>query len=61
MERCADGLRSWPYLPGERYTLSLEREPVIELSLDPGLYVLSLFGRWEAFGSASYGFLVDVQ
>ena len=61
MERWADGSRSWPYVSGERYTLSLEREPVIELPLDPGLYVLNLFGRWEAWGYASYGFLVDVQ
>jgi inhibitor of cysteine peptidase len=61
MESWADGSRSWPYLPGERYTLSLEREPVIELSLEPGLYVLSLFGRWDALGYVDYGFLVDVQ
>jgi hypothetical protein len=61
MESWADGSRSWSYQPGERYTLPLEREPVIELSLDPGLYVLNLFGRWDSLGDASYGFLVDVQ
>jgi len=61
MERWADGSRSWPYQPGERYTLPLEREPSLELSLQPGLYVLILAGRWEAYGDASYGFLVEVQ
>ncbi len=61
MERWADGSRSWPYLPGERYTLPLEREPSIELSLEPGLYVLNLQGWWRTWGDASYGFLVEVE
>ena len=60
MERWADGSRSWPYRPGEIYTLPLERRPSIELSLEPGLYVLNLQGRWDAWGDASYGFLVEV-
>jgi len=33
----------------------------IELSLDPGLYVLSVNAWWKEKGSASYGFLVKVQ
>jgi hypothetical protein len=61
MERWADGSRSWPYRPGETYTLPLEREPSVELSLEPGLYVLNLQGWWDAWGDASYGFLVEVQ
>jgi hypothetical protein len=61
MERWADGSRSWPYQPGESYTLPLEREPSVELSLEPGLYVLNLQGWWNAWGDASYGFLVEVQ
>jgi hypothetical protein len=61
MERWSDGSRSWPYQPGETYTLPLEREPSIELSLEPGLYVLNLQGWWDAWGDASYGFLVEVQ
>jgi len=60
MERWADGSRSWPYQPGEQYTLPLERQPSIELSLEPGLYVLNLQGWWDAWGDASYGFLVEV-
>ncbi|MFN2220661.1 MAG: hypothetical protein ACK2UA_18775 [Anaerolineae bacterium] len=61
MESWADGSRSWPYRPGETYTLPLEREPSVELSLEPGLYVLNLQGWWDAWGDASYGFLVEVQ
>lgn len=55
------GQRGWPFLPGERYTLPLENEPSLALSLEPGLYVLNLFGRWEGRGDASYGFLIQVQ
>jgi hypothetical protein len=55
------GSRGWPFQEGERHSLNLEREPSIELSLEPGLYVLNLFGRWQVWGDASYGFLVEVQ
>jgi putative hemolysin len=61
LERWPPGSRGWTFKPGERYSLSLERTPSIELSLEPGLYVLNLFGRWQAWGDASYGFLVEVQ
>ena len=39
----------------------LERETIVGLSLEPGLYVLSLFARWQGRGSAGYGFLVEVR
>ena len=55
------GWRGWVFKKGERYSLPLEREPSIELSLEAGLYVLNLSGRWQAGGDASYGFLVEVQ
>jgi hypothetical protein len=55
------GWRGWTVKEGERYGLPPEREPSIELSLQPGLYVLNLLGRWQAWGDASYGFLVEVQ
>jgi inhibitor of cysteine peptidase len=55
------GSRGWSFLPGEWYSLPLEREPSLELSLEPGLYVLNLTGRWQAWGDASYGFLVEVE
>ncbi len=61
MERWADGSRSWPYQDGERHSLPLERQPSVELALEPGLYVLHLQGWWDAWGDASYGFLVEVQ
>jgi hypothetical protein len=55
------GSRGWQFRPGERFSLPLEREPSLTLSLEPGLYVLALFGRWQPWGDASYGFLVEVQ
>ncbi len=54
------GWRGWAFKEGERYNLPLEREPVIELSLEPGLYALNLVGWWQVWGDASYGFLVQV-
>jgi hypothetical protein len=42
-------------------SLELERETDIDLSLDPGLYVLTLSARVQEMGSASYGFLVEVR
>jgi hypothetical protein len=61
LEQWPAGWRGWPFLLGERYSLPLERQPSIGLSLEPGLYVLNLMGRWQAWGDASYGFLVQVQ
>ena len=55
------GWRWWRTNEGGRFTLPLEREPDIELSLEPGLYVLSIYAWWKEEGSASYGFLVEVQ
>lgn len=48
-------------LQGKRLTLPLERESDMELSLEPGLYVLSIEAWWKEKGSASYGFLVKVR
>ena len=45
----------------KNFTLTLEPEQDIELSLEPGLYVLSVGAWWKEKGSASYGFLVEVQ
>jgi hypothetical protein len=61
VQRWPTGGRGWAFKQGERLSLPLERTPSIELSLEPGLYVLNLFGRWQAWGDASYGFLVEVQ
>lgn len=53
--------RWWRFKEGKRFTRPLERESDIELSLEPGLYVLSIDAWWKEKGSASYGFLVKVQ
>lgn len=55
------GWRWWRTNEGGRFTLPLEREQDIELSLEPGLYVLSIYAWWKEEGSASYGFLVEVR
>ena len=64
----ARGLRWWrpDHDAGERFTLPVEHEAVVELSLEPGLYVLSLsarfdFPRFRGRGDAAFGFLVDVR
>lgn len=59
----ARGGRWWNIggLQGEHFNLSLEQEQDIELSLEPGLYVLSVGAWWKEKGSASYGFLVEVR
>ncbi|CAG0993125.1 MAG: hypothetical protein MPEBLZ_02962 [Candidatus Methanoperedens nitroreducens] len=55
------GWRWWRINEGERFTLPLEHETDIELPLEPGLYVLYVASWWKEEGSASYGFLVEVQ
>ena len=59
----ARGWRWWRPNFDERneYTLTPEGAKFIQLSLEPGLYVLSLFVRVQGMGDASYGFLVEVQ
>ena len=59
----ARGLRWWrpDHKAGEQFTLPLEGEVVVELSEEPGLYVLSLFARFQGQGDAAYGFLVEVR
>ena len=55
-----DGMHWWPPNPTEQLDLPLKSPHEIELSLDPGLYVLTIFSRWQEFGDVSYGFLVEV-
>ena len=45
----------------ETITLASDSENIIDLSLEPGTYVLSLFARWQGYGDATYGFLVEVR
>ena len=46
---------------GERLALMPGEKPSVDLSLEPGLYVFDVFGRWPGFGDATYGFLVEVR
>jgi len=59
----ARGWRWWDIRDTQRknFTLTLESEQDIELSLEPGLYVLNIGAWWTEKGSASYGFLVEVR
>jgi hypothetical protein len=41
--------------------LTPESESDINLSLEPGLYLLEVFPRWKEKGSVAYGFLLNVQ
>ncbi len=50
--------RWWEYRDGESHTLTPAREAEIELDLQPGLYVLSLFVRWEGRGDVIYGWYI---
>ena len=63
LDSVARGLRWWRPKGETRepLTLTLEGETTVELSLEPGLYVLSLFARWKGHGDAAYGFLVEVR
>lgn len=57
----ANGVRVWRLgSGGNRYRLPSVREPDINLSLEPGLYVLNVGAEWKDRGSATYGFLVKV-
>jgi hypothetical protein len=54
--------RAWRYgLQGMNIQVPLERESDINLSLEPGLYVLNVFVKWEDKGDVFYGFLVQVN
>ena len=46
---------------GEPLALPPKRETSVDLSLEPGLYVFQVFGRWPGLGDALYGFLVEVR
>ncbi len=56
------GTRAWRLTGNysKKYKLPSERESEINLSLEPGVYVLTVDATWKDKGSASYGFLVKV-
>lgn len=56
----------WTYEKPGRETLELDelrlqREQDIQLSLEPGYYVLTVFAAWEDYGDATFAFLIEVQ
>lgn len=55
-------VRAWRFEGnrGNWYKLPSEPEPDINLSLEPGLYVLNVGAKWKDIGSVTYGFLVQV-
>ena len=57
----ARGLRWWRFEQAMEYEITEENPAEIKLNLDPGRYILGLFGQWQDFGDVTYGFLVDVQ
>jgi len=46
---------------GNYSNLTPESESDINLSLEPGLFVLKVYPSWKEKGSVSYGFLVEVR
>lgn len=66
IELGTNGSRSWQ-IKGENMrqgnysALTPERESDINLSLEPGLYVLEVYPIWKEKGSVSYGFLLNVR
>jgi hypothetical protein len=55
------GWQLWRSQEGKRFMLPLWREQDIELSLEPGLYVLKISSGWKERGNLSYGFLLEMQ
>ncbi len=53
--------RWWDFAEGQQHQLELSNSPSVEVQLQPGLYVLDLFARWDDGNDASYGFLVNVE
>lgn len=62
LKEVGNGVRAWRFKgkAGNWTNLPKEPEPHINLSLEPGLYVLNVFVKWEGKGDVSYGFLVKV-
>ena len=62
LKESVNGVRAWRFKEnaGNWSNLPLEPEPDINLSLEPGLYVLNVFVKWEGKGDVSYGFLVKI-
>jgi len=53
--------RWWEAWQGKYDSLSPEKEQTIDLKLEHGLYVISVFAQWQQKGDVIYGFLVEVK
>ena len=62
LKEVGNDVRAWRFKgkAGSWNNLTKEPEPDINLSLEPGLYVLNVFVKWEGKGDVSYGFLVKI-
>ena len=56
-----EGWRAWQGAAGTLHPLPLGWTPEIALELEPGMHVVELFARWDEWGDASYGFLLEVE
>ncbi len=61
LETSEGNFRLWRSGDGKDFTLPLESEQDVNLSLESGLYVLEVFPNWKENGSVSYGFLLNVR
>lgn len=61
LESEVDGLYWWSPNLEARSISHLGRPYETEVSLEPGLYLLSTGAQWQGIGDVSYGFLVEVS
>ena len=63
LREAVNDVRAWRFEgnSGDWNKLPSVRESDMNLSLEPGLYVLNIFVKWEEKGDVSYGFLVQVD
>jgi hypothetical protein len=61
MDLNAEGMLWWSPKLGDSFDIPLAPPHQLELNLEPGLYVLSVFAQWQEIGDVLYGFLVEVQ
>lgn len=54
-------LRWWEAGHGADNSLPLRSKQPLDLELEPGLNVISIFAQWQGRGDVVYGFLVDVN
>jgi hypothetical protein len=60
LREVVNDIRAWRF-EGNWNKMPSERESDMNLSLEPGLYVLHVGAKWKDIGSVTYGFLVQVN